>query len=150
MRVSEWTGDIHVSISAMQLSLPKMSGGGPMVWRTDSVGERERARWSASVSLGLPLCPSRSGGGRLSAGGASERGSSSVSFPFGGRRTDDGTARGGLGGDDDAVARVACLSLALSPPLRERGSDPGRGRQRATHMQPNQRLLARPNHGVEK
>ena len=51
MRVSEWS-DIHVSISAMQLSLPKMSGGGPMVWRTDSV--RERARWSASVSLGLP------------------------------------------------------------------------------------------------
>ena len=60
MRVSEWTGDIHVSISAMQLS-PKMSGGGPMVWRTDSVGERERARWSASVSLGLPLCPSTEG-----------------------------------------------------------------------------------------
>ena len=28
MRVSEWTGDIYVSISAMQLSLPKMSGGG--------------------------------------------------------------------------------------------------------------------------
>ena len=96
MRVSEWS-DIHVSISAMQLSLPKMSGGDGDDGLEEAglcQGERERDGARACPSDSPSVRPSLSGGGRLSAGGASERGSSSVSFPFGGRRTDtDGIAR---------------------------------------------------------
>ena len=57
MRVSEWTGDIHVSISAMQLSLPKMSGGGgddgleDGLCRGESAMERERVPRTPPLSV---------------------------------------------------------------------------------------------------
>ena len=117
MRVSEWS-DIHVSISAMQLSLPKMSGGGdggPMVWRTDSDGESAMERERVPPSEFPPLSVAVEGDslleGRVS---AVRQVFLSLSVVVG--RTTGQRGGGGLGGDDDAVARVACLAAARAIP----------------------------------